>query len=213
MSVPHFVGVVRYSNPLLLPTGLYPPIEAPAGVPVWDPFLVSSREIYEQQRQRSRRYGYRFSPDLGVSGYTLSDLTMRFVNFDRQWRHDPPMWRYRGGEIHVELTIAIYAHERARDRPRCLSMIMSHELRHVADEIDIVTSWLPAQGPILLRGRFDTLREQRFDEAIRGRGDGEGSALERAVQLLWVQESSRRAHALHESRPEDSVALTDCLNA
>ena len=215
MAIPHYVGVVRYRNELLLPRELYPPIEAPDNVPVWAPFMVSMADMIRQAIDRRNRYGYATETSLSSfpSGYTRSDLTARFVNLAQQWRHDPPMWFYEGGQIRLELTIGIYADERTRDRPDCLSMIMSHELMHVADEIDIVKNWLPVHAPIELRGRLSALSERRFETAIRGRGDGEGSGLERAVQNLWVEESSRRAADLHARRPQDGQRIGDCINA
>jgi len=213
MSFPHVTSVVRYGNPLLLPRGLYPPISAPEGVPVVDPIFVEAPRLVRLPWERSRRYGYRSTPSLFVSGYTLSDLTMRFVDFDRQWRAQPPMWWYLGGEIRLEVTVSVYVEERARTRPDCLSMIMTHELEHVADELDIVRNWLPRRLPLELRSRFDVLHDSRFGPAMRGRGDGAGSDLEQAVERIWVRESGRRAADLHSRQPEDSQNITDCLNA
>ena len=215
MSIPHFFGVARYSNELLLPRGLYPPIDAPEGVPVWAPFLVSMADMVTEALGRRNRYGYatRASLDAFPSGYTRSDLTLRFVNFSRQWRFEASRWHYQGGQICLELTLGIFADERAEDRPECLSMILTHELKHVADEIDIVTNWLPRRAPIELRSRFAPLGERAFERAMRGRGDGQGSDLERAVQQLWIEESSRRAQALHSERPEDGTRIRDCINA
>lgn len=215
MSIPHLFGVARYSNELLLPRGLYPPIDAPEGVPVWAPFLVSMADMVTEAIGRRNRYGYatRASLDAFPSGYTRSDLTLRFVNFSRQWRFEASRWHYQGGQICLELTLGIFADERAEDRLECLSMILTHELKHVADEIDIVTNWLPRRAPIELRSRFAPLGERAFERAMRGRGDGQGSDLERAVQQLWIEESSRRAQALHSERPEDGTRIRDCINA
>ena len=215
MSIPHFSGVVRYTNELLLPRELYPPIEAPDNVTVRAPFLVSMADMVRQAIARRNRYGYatRGMIEGAPAGFTRSDLTMRFVNFDRQWRHDPPRWHYLGGQIRIELTLGVYVDARTRDRPNCLSMIMSHELMHVADEIDIVENWLPVHAPIELGARLSILSESTFETAIRGRGDGEGSTLERALQTLWVNESSRRANALHARRPEDGRNIADCISA
>jgi hypothetical protein len=215
MSIPHFFGVVRYSNQLLLPRGLYPPIDAPEDVPVWAPFMVSMAEMVTEAIDRRNRYGYatRASLDSFPSGYTRSDLTLRFVNFSRQWRSEASRWHYQGGQICLELTLGVFADERAEDRPQCLSMILTHELKHVADEIDIVTNWLPRRAPIELRSRFAPLGQNAFERAMRGRGDGRGSNLERAVQGMWIEESSRRAQALHSQRPEDGARIRDCINA
>jgi hypothetical protein len=49
MPFPHFVGVVRYSNPLLLSRELYPPIEVPEGVVLVDPMFTEGPELVRKR--------------------------------------------------------------------------------------------------------------------------------------------------------------------
>lgn len=213
MALPRFTGEVRYRNELLLPRSLYPGVDVPPGVPCWQPIMVPMAEMVSLAIARRDRYGYeaRASLDRFPRGYTLSDLDVRFDDFDGQWRRDGSYWRYRGGTIRLRLTLAIYADERARNQPRCLGMILSHELLHAADEVDLVERWLPSRAVAEVGARFGSLHDNVFQRAMRGSGDGEGSDLERAVRNLWVRESSRRAEELHRRRPGDARRIQDCM--
>lgn len=215
-----FFGRVRYRNQLLLPRGLYPPITVPTGVPVYHPLAASMADMIRIATERRRKYDYVVDLTDALSrfpaGYTHSDLAVRFVDFDRQWRRDGSSWRYQGGRICLDLTVAIYADDRASDRPRCLMLILEHELLHVADEIDIVTNWLPqaVARAKFLPGHFQVpIPDREFDARIRGSGAGEGSEFERIIQRsLWIPESSRRAAKLHADHPEDGKKIKECLD-
>lgn len=213
MAQPRYEARVRYRNELLLPTSLYPDVEVPDGVPCWQPFLVPTAEMVTLASDRANRYGYRanVSLDRFPSGYVRSDLDVRFENFDRQWRRDGDIWRFRGGTIHLRLTLAIYVDERARNRPRCLSMILSHELLHVADEIDLVTAWLPSRATAATANRLQSVHDNLLERAVKGTGAGGGSELERVIRELWIPQSSLRARELHRRRPDDASRIAECL--
>lgn len=217
----HFTGRVRYTNQLLLPTGLYPPFEAPATVPTWDAIPASLADMVTLSIDRRRTYGYQVDTQGLLSsfpaGYTRTDVSVRFDDFGRQWTQGPRGWRFGGGRIVMDLTIAIYADERALDKPRCWTLILEHELKHAADEVDIVTRWLPLRAPNVPFLRSDlttTIPDAEFDRRIRGRGDGRGSEFEQWLQrYVWVPESSRRADELHRQHPGDGEAIRACIES
>jgi hypothetical protein len=215
-----FFGRVRYKNQILLPRGLYPPISVPPGVVAYHPFAASMADMIRLGTERRRKYDYTVDLTDALSrfpaGYTHTDLAVRFVNFDRQWRRDGSFWRYQGGQVCLDLTVAVYADERASDRPRCLMLILEHELLHVADEIDIVTNWLPhaVARARFIPGHFQIpIRDDEFNSQLRGPGQGEGSGFERIIQRsLWIPESSRRAARLHAEHPEDGKKIKECMD-
>ncbi len=226
MSVPSVNGAVlfgrvQFKNQLLFPRGLYPPIQVPVGITVYDAMSASMADMINLGTQRRRRYQYhedmqdilyRFP-----AGYTYSDLAVRFIDFDRQWQRDGSFWRYRGGRICLDVTIAVYADERAANKPRCWAMILEHELLHAADEVNIAKDFLPraaARAPFV-RSEFQVpIPDREFQARIRGDGSGEGSEFEQRIQRsLWIPESSKRAKQVHDNRPDDGQAIRNCIAA
>jgi hypothetical protein len=92
-----------------------------------------------------------------VHGLTVArDFAVSFQNPARQWRkylrnNAPPVWQFQGGVVYIDITIDIFILEGDRPSPgdalsgRIFAIIMEHELLHVLDEIDIVTTFLPAR--------------------------------------------------------------------
>ena len=118
MSVPSangavFFGRVQFRNQLLFPRGLYPPIQVPTGITVYDAMSASMADMINLGTQRRRKHQYREDMTNILyrfpAGYTYSDLAVRFIDFDRQWQRDGSFWRYRGGRICLDVTIAVYA--------------------------------------------------------------------------------------------------------
>lgn len=104
---------------------------------------------------RNRRGG---TGRLGVvHGLTRADFSLRFSDFDRQWRRTrsgggPASWVFQGGDVYLEVTLEVFVLE--GDRPssgdragrRIFKIIMEHELEHVADEIELVRHWMPPRA-------------------------------------------------------------------
>ncbi|MGH8502239.1 MAG: hypothetical protein ACREVE_07145 [Gammaproteobacteria bacterium] len=214
-----FCGNVHYRNEVLFARGLYPPIEVPPGITPRQPFFASMADMIGLATQRRRKYEYNVDLSDSLShfpaGYTHSDLAVRFLDFDRQWQRAGSSWRYQGGRICLDVTIGVYADERSRERPRCLSLILQHELLHVADEVEIAMEYLPwtaAQAPFI-RSHFQVpIPDREFEARVRGSGGGEGSEFERLIQRsLWIPESSRRASQAHSDNPDDGRVIANCL--
>ena len=219
MGVARFVGQVRFVNQLMFPRELYPEINVSPDLTVYDAISKSMAEMITISIERRDKYGYQTEANLGSfpAGYTRSDLDVRFENFDQQWRRNGDNWVYQGGSIKLELTLAVYADQRAKNRARCWSLILEHEYLHVCDEIDLVMNHLPQtlnSSPII-RGYLQMPTPDReFNDTFRGRGSGEGSEFERRIQeSIWIGESSRRSASVHQRRPNDGQAIRDCINA
>lgn len=218
---PTFTTRVVYQNVDALPSELRRGVTVPAGVEARAPIFRTLAQIVLVQQDRGRRFNYPNAGDLShfAVGYTDTNLAVTFADLAGSWRLDGDIWRFCGGEIVLTCTIGVYVDERAkpRARRRCLEMILTHELLHVRDEIDIVTNWLPraALGDAFIRSNLSPqarVPAQHFDSRIRGTGDGSGSDLEQRLQReLYIHESSDRAAALHSTRPQDMQAIGRCL--
>ncbi len=221
MGAAIFVGQVNFVNQLLLPRGLYPEINVPSDVTVYDAIPKTLAEMVTISIDRRNQYAYTTESNYNgfsfPAGYTRSDLSVRFADFDRQWQCTNGQWRYLGGRIELNLSLAVYADRRAESKPRCWAMILEHELLHARDEIEIVKNYLPNtlnNSPIVRGFLQQPTSAADFDRAIRGTGAGAGSEFEQRIQrIIWVPESSRRAAQLHLQRPGDGDAIRDCINA
>jgi hypothetical protein len=218
---PRFTARIVYQNAEVLPAELRRGVTVPAGVEARRPIFRTLAQIVQVQQARGRRFNYTNAGDLShfAVGYTDTDLSVSFAEFGRSWRCEGEIWRFCGGEIVLTCSIGVYVDERANtaDRRRCLEMILTHELQHVRDEIDIVRNWLPLEALKDAFVRANLSAQTRvpaidFATRIRGTGDGRGSDLERRLQReLYIRESSDRAAALHRSHPQDMLAIGRCM--
>lgn len=91
-----------------------------------------------------------------TEGLTRSELKVNFKNFPREWEPDGPgFFRFCGGELRVEMTVRIWIDEKYRPAPGngigdrkktlCYGLAMGHELEHVQDNVDILTTVLTDQ--------------------------------------------------------------------
>jgi hypothetical protein len=221
MTAPVFNSSVNYTNQLLFPRELYPPIDIPPEVVVYDGIAKTRADMVNMATERRNRYQYlpNSSDRMLVLpvGYTLSDLAVRFEDIDRQWDCRNQRWYFCGGRIKLELTLGIYITREAINKPGCWAMILEHEMRHVMDELDIVHNFLPqtlASSPRTRGFLQGAILDDDFDRVIRGSGAGEGSEFEQNIQrFVWVIESSNRATALHNRRTQDGPAISACLGA
>lgn len=197
-----FKPQVSYRNESRLPPALFgirvPASLAIGGVPC--PIYITPQQMLEKLRARPQHSAGR---SIGaVHGLTETEFSLRFADFERQWRPvargSCRAWQFQGGPIFFELNVGLYMLE--ADRPqagdrygrRIFAMIMEHELAHVADEIDIVSHWLPRRAyqvelvqrhlsqarPVDERSFRHWFLEGRFESWLR---DG-----------LWLPEHHRR---------------------
>lgn len=221
MGTPVFASQVNWVNQLLLPRALYPAISVPPAMTVYDAIPKTMAEMVTISIDRRNRYAYQTESNYShfsfPAGYTRSDLAVRFENLAQQWQCRDGSWTFCGGRIRLELTLAVYADNRAAHKPRCWAMILEHELLHAHDEIDIAKNFLPrtlSVSPIVRGFLGQPIRDAEFNETIRGSGSGEGSLFERRIQsIVWIPESSRRAAQLHAQQPGDGPAIQQCISA
>lgn len=221
-NLPAFGTRIVYQNPDALPREQRRGVSVPQGVEARRPIFRSLAGIVLVKQARAQRFDYTSQDTLATFavGYTDTDLAVSFADFARAWRRDGEFWRFCGGQVQMTLSIGVYVDERANAAARrpCVDMILTHELLHVRDEIDIVTTnWLPtaALADAFVRANLSSAARvpaAHFDEWIRGSGDGRGSAFERRLRHnLYIVESSDRAAALHRSRPQDMRNIGRCM--
>lgn len=195
-------------------------IQLPGGLAaehVREPTFVSPERMVSLLR--SERGG---GNSLGVvHGLTRADFSLRFSDLDRQWRLldvgcSSPAWVFQGGDIYLETSIDVFVLE--GDRPRrndavsrqIFAIIMEHELEHVADEIDIVSRWMPSNAyrdrlvrryltdaqPLSERTFSHWFRTEHFEEWLKSG--------------LWAPEHNRRQS--EKDSPENYAALQDRID-
>lgn len=193
---------ITYGNDTVLPASRYA-IQVPHGLSpsdVREPTFVDPATMVSMLHASQSRHG----TGLGVThGLTTADFKVSFPDFAHQWRQirngrSAPFWQFYGGDVYLDLTITVYVLEGDRPRPkddlsaRLFAIIVEHELLHVADEIDIVSTWMPAN-----LGRDDMVLKyltnaQPVDDAMFHswfQGDGLSKWLRDG---FWAPEHSRR---------------------
>jgi|SRR5215216_3274300 len=144
MPQTQFESKTRYGNELLFPLTIYPRFKVPTNVPlVYAPIFTDSGTLYKMAQP---------SKSLVVGGYTDPKFSLRFSDFDNQWKQTQPSnpesaWEFQGGVVFLELTITVYVNQVFQNLDKVLVMIMEHELLHVSDEINIATQYLPTHAP------------------------------------------------------------------
>ena len=195
---------IRHGQDLLLPASLFR-ITVPPGLSSFDvrtPHYISPTDMINRLRQpRSTHSG-----SLGVvHGLTVAALSVQFSNLTQQWRQvggsgGRRQWQFQGGDVLLNLDLEVFVLEGDRPQPndpesvQIFAIIMSHELLHVADEIDIVTNWLPSR---LYADRFvqrHLSNAQPIDDGMYQRWFV-GSEFQNWVHnSLWAPEHNRRGN-------------------
>jgi hypothetical protein len=85
----------------------------------------------------------------GIAGLTVGEFSLAFEDFASQWRCVPQSaiktWVFQGGAVFLKSLVKIYVDDRFRDRTDLLDLIMEHEFMHVADEIEVLRTDVPAR--------------------------------------------------------------------
>jgi len=147
---------ISFGNDQLLPAVQYG-IRVPGGLAstsVHAPNFIDSTTMVSLLRSSGRSHGR----GLGVThGLTTTEFAVTFSNPSQQWRQvrtssAVPPWQFQGGDVFFDATITVYVLDGDRPPPndslsrRLFAIIMDHELLHVLDEIDIVSSWMAPQA-------------------------------------------------------------------
>jgi hypothetical protein len=180
-----FVPSVRHENQLLVPLGYYPGLRVPAGVPVYEPIAVSFGRMSQ------------LAPDKlpAPAGLTVpSSLSVKLVGQWRQASASPVQWQFQGGELQLRATVAVYMIDKFRPVDKLFELILSHELLHVKDDIDIVSQYLPQELPRDEYVKKYLLEQKVVDNAMYCNWFL-ADRFEKYVRDIWVLERNRRGAA------------------
>ena len=146
-----------------------------------------------------------------TGGLVKTEFALEFDELSRQWKSEKSgarnMMRFQGGVVHLQITIGVYLLHRFKpkkgnpDSEDLFSVIMEHELIHVADDIDIVSNWLPPRvrqdrqvianldylNPIVERSYNHWIKKRKLEQWI--------------LKGPWAQERNRRQQ-LRDSKEE-----------
>lgn len=148
-----FVPRISHKSGLLFPTKLYnvnvPPDLALIHARV--PDYVSSKQMNVLAKQKGMR------TTLGiVHGLTTTEFKVSFSNMGLQWKQVSHkgrlLWQFQGGNVYLDIKLNISILNSDKPKPndkisqKIFSIIMSHELEHVLDEINIVSKLVPGKA-------------------------------------------------------------------
>ena len=131
----------------------------------------------------------------GIAGLTVGEFSLAFEDFASQWRCVPQgaikTWVFQGGALILKSLVKIYVDDRFRDRTDLLDLIMEHEFMHVADEIEVLRTDVPA------RLRDDSIiRQYLIQKMPVDNGMFENwfktSRFQDYVEPVWAEEHNRR---------------------
>lgn len=197
-------------------------IEVPPGLSsssVPGPTYVTPARMVELHQGSTSGAGH----NLGIiHGLTTAELSVRFADFSRQWAQVSTgvpgrFWQFRGGDIYLDLKITVYVLEGNRPDSndpisgQIFKIIFQHELLHVADEVDLVTDWMPSHAyRDEIVERYLT-NAQRIDDSMLQhwfRGDHFADWLRTG---FWTPEHNRRGGI--RDAPREYAALQEQINA
>ena len=197
-------------------------IKVPAGLSsssVPGPTYVTPARMVELHQGSTSGAGH----NLGiVHGLTTAELSVRFADFSRQWVQVSTgtpgrFWQFRGGNIYLDLSITVYVLEGDRPDPndpisgQIFKIIFQHELLHVADEVDLVTQWMPSHAyRDEIVERYLTNAQKMDDSMLQHwfRGDHFADWLRTG---FWTPERNRRGGI--RDAPTEYAALQEQINA
>jgi hypothetical protein len=134
-----FSASVQYENQILVPVSYYSGLLVPPGVPAYEPIEVSFGRMSQLAPDK-------FPAPAGLTVAT-KDLSVKLRGFWKQNATTPVTWQWQGGTMQLAVTVAVYIIDKYRPVEKLFELILSHELMHVQDDIDIVSQYLPQELP------------------------------------------------------------------
>src|SRR5262245_66141228 len=131
MAILKFAPSVAFENETLVPVSLYPGLIVPNGVPAREPFAVTFGQMSK------------LAPDKvpAPAGLTVpKDFTVKLGGSWSQTKTTPPQWVYQGGDLTLSVTVGVYIIDKLREIKKAFELILSHELMHVQDDMDIMNT-------------------------------------------------------------------------
>jgi hypothetical protein len=162
----------------VLKLSLYPKIKPPSSkmTSAPEPKLVSTAEMNGLLRTKSKESLSH------VWGLTVGTFALRFSDTAKQWKKsDDGRWQFQGGDVELAVMNKIYIDKQLVGSDGDLDsdligLIMSHELLHVQDHIDVMTKDAPTE---LTNDRI--IRRLLIDD-----GKGEPGIIEEKEYKHWV---------------------------
>jgi len=163
--------------------GLYPKIKAPSSkmTSAPKPKLVSSVEMQALLKTRSQTA---FSH---VWGLTVGTFSLQFTDLTKQWvKNDAGRWQFQGGAVQLTVANNIYIDQdmvgsNAKLGGELIGLIMTHELLHVQDNIDVISN----DGPT------EVANDSIVRKLLIDGGNGEPAIVEEREYTHWVIDETK----------------------
>jgi hypothetical protein len=180
-----FTASVHYENEIMVPISYYPGLLVPPGVPVYEPITVSFARMSQLAPDK-------FPAPAGLTVATR-DLSVKLQGFWKQTGTAPVMWQWQGGAMRLDVTVAVYMIDKYRPVEKLFELILSHELMHVQDDIDIVSQYLPQvlpKDPLVKKYLID---QAPVDDPMH-RNFFCTDKLQQNLREIWAGERNVRGH-------------------
>jgi len=163
--------------------GLYPKIKAPSSkiTSAPRPKLVSTAEMQGLLKNRSQ------GTLSHVWGLTVGTFSVRFPDPVKQWlKNGAGRWQFQGGAVQLVVANNIYVDKDmvgsdARLGGELLGLIMTHELLHVQDNINVISH----DGPAELE------KDRVVQHLLIDAGNGEPDVVEEREYKHWVVDETK----------------------
>lgn len=132
-----FASSVHYESDILVPVSYYPGLLVPPGVPAYEPIEVSFARMSQLAPDK-------FPAPAGLTVAT-KEPSAKLQGIWKQSGTSPVKWQWQGGTMQLDVTVAVYIIDKYRPVEKAFALILSHELMHVQDDIDIVSQYLPQE--------------------------------------------------------------------
>jgi hypothetical protein len=177
-----FEASVAFEGDAALPLGLYPNIKPPSSkmTSAPTPQFVSTAEMKSLLRVKKK------ASLSHVWGLTIGTFSLRFPDLAKQWKkHDDGRWQFQGGDVNLVVVNKIYVDKNlvgsdARLDGELMGLIMTHELLHVQDNIDVLSK----DGPTELTS------DKIFRSLLIDAGKGEPGIVEEREYKHWVHDQT-----------------------
>jgi hypothetical protein len=192
MADMRFTASIHYESQLMVPVSYYPDLLVPPGVPVYEPIAVTFARMSQLAPDK-------FPAPAGLTVATR-ELSVKLRGFWKPSGTSPVTWQWQGGVMQLDVTVAVYIIDKYRPVEKLFELILSHELMHVQDDIDIVSQYLPQELPRDPLVKKYLIDQAPVDDAMY-RNYFCTDMLQKGLQPIWADERNVRG------RQRDSGAL------
>jgi hypothetical protein len=177
-----FVPSVIWENEILVPVSYYPGLVVPPGVQAREPFAVT-------WGQMSKMAPGKVPAPAGLT--EPKDFEVKLQGHWSQTKTTPPQWVFQSGDLKLSVTVAVYIIDKLREIQKAFELILSHELLHVLDDLEIAHTYLPDE---LSKDTYvkQFLIEQKPVDDTMYRNWFLGDMFAKYVRDIWILERNRR---------------------